>query len=65
MEKYPEPITKHCTKIIFAQMNNSFYKIKIKEEKFEIGFFFYIKYKNKKVLILIASNDIKNGIHNI
>ena len=64
MEKYSEPVAKYCTKIILDQMNKSFYKIKIEEEKFEIGFFFYIKYNNKKVPILIASNDIKNGIYN-
>ena len=45
-------------------MNESFYKIKIDEEKFEIGIFLYIKCNNKKVPILITSNDIKKGIHN-
>ena len=27
MEKFIKPITKNCTKIIFDQMNNFFYKI--------------------------------------
>ena len=64
MEKYPEPITQNCTKIILEQMNNSIYKINTKENYFITGFFCLIKYKNKNIPVLITNYDIINNIKN-
>ena len=64
MEKYPEPVSRKCTKIIFDQMNESIYKINIKGKKYVLGFFLFMKYNNKKIPILISNNDIINKIHN-
>ena len=64
MEKYSEPLTKNCTKIILEQMNNSIYKINRKENDFRTGFFSLIKYKNKKIPVLITNYDIIYDIKN-
>ena len=54
------PLTKQCTKKIVEQMENCFYKIQKDEENFYIGFFSYIKYKNKTVPVLITNNNLIN-----
>ena len=58
MDDYPKAITKDRTKIIFNQMNDSFYKIQGKDKKFGIGFFSKIKIKQKVILVLMTSNKI-------
>ena len=69
MENYSEPVTQKCTKIILEQMNNSIYKINIKENDFRTGIFCLIKYKNKNIPVLITNydiiNDVKNNVINI
>ena len=69
MEKYSEPVTQDCTKIILEQMNNSIYKINTKENDFITGFFCLIKYKNKNIPVLISNYDIiiyiKNNAINV
>ena len=60
MEEYPNTISKQFTEILLKQMNNSIYKVKVKEGKFDIGFFCNIKYKNKKFSVLISNYDIIN-----
>ena len=58
MEEYPEPVTKQCTQKILYQMNNSFYKINEQDGKFDIGFFCYIKFKEKNIPIVIINRYI-------
>ena len=61
MTEYLKPITKQSLKIILNQMENSFYKINEKEGEFDIGFFCYLKYKNKAIPVLITSNNAINA----
>ena len=58
MEDYSKPVNKHITEEILNQMNNTFYIINQKDET--IGFFCYIKFKNKKIPTIIINNYIKN-----
>ena len=58
MENYPKPVTKKSTQKILEQMNNTFYEIDEKKEIY--GFFCFIKYKNKKIPILIINKYINN-----
>ena len=58
MIDYPKPLTKGCNKKIFEQMSNHFYKINKKQGDYEIGFFCYINYKNKKIPVLMSRNNI-------
>ena len=60
MKNYLSPISKKCQNKIYNQMNFSFYDIKISKEKYEIGFFSFIKYNNKKIPVIIMSDDQKN-----
>ena len=55
MEDYPKPITKKRTKIIFNQMNESFYAIQGKDNNFGLGFFCKIKIKNKIIPVLMTN----------
>ena len=58
MIDYPKPLTKGCNKKIFEQMSNHFYKINKKKGNYEIGFFCYINYNNKKIPVLMSRNNI-------
>ena len=55
MDEYPKSITKQRTKIIYNQMNDSFYKIQGKDDKLGIGFFCNIKIKDKNILVLVTN----------
>ena len=55
MDEYPKSITKQRTKIIYNQMNDSFYKIQGKDDKFGIGFFCNIKINDKNILVLVTN----------
>ena len=61
MKNYPKPLSKQCITQILDQMNNLFYKINKKAEKFDTGIFCYIKYSNKKIPILIINNYLDNN----
>ena len=63
MDNYPKSVTKSQTQIIFNQMNNSFYKIQGKDNKFGIGVFCKIKIKNKSVFVLMTSYNIIDEIY--
>ena len=63
MDNYPKSVTKTQTQIIFNQMNNSFYKIQGKDNKFGIGFFCKIKIKNKSIFVLMTSYNIIDEIY--
>mgnify|MGYP002626757504 CR=1 FL=1 len=74
MASYPKPLTIQCTKNIIEQMESSLYKINENKEKFDIGFFIYIKNKNKKISVFITNyhvtshgynNAIKVSLNNI
>ena len=58
MEKYPKPVTKQKTKKILEQMDNLFFKIN--EENENIGIFCNIKYKNKKIPVVITNNHMSS-----
>ena len=60
MDEYPKSITKQRTKIIYNQMNDSFYKIQGKDDKFGIGFFCNIKIKDKTILVLVTNYHLIN-----
>ena len=64
MKDFPKPLSKQCITKILDQMNNLFYKINKKAEKFDIGIFCYIKYSNKKIPILIINNYLDNNDNN-
>ena len=64
MKDFPKPLPKQCITKILDQMNNLFYKINKKAEKFDIGIFCYIKYSNKKIPILIINNYLDNNDNN-
>ena len=59
MDEYPKPITNYYLTKILDQMNNSFCKINEKDGNFEIGFFCYVKIREKKIPVLIINNNIK------
>ena len=66
MENYPKPVTKQCTKKIYDQMENSFYKIIDKDGNFGIGIFCYIKNIDKNIPAIIINNPkIDEKHHNI
>ena len=62
MAKFPKPVTKNCTKIIYDQMDNYFYVLQGKNGKLIFGFFSYIKCDNNKIPVLITDNKILNDI---
>ena len=62
MEKFPKPVSKYCTKKIFEQMENSYYKIKNKNNTFVFGFFCYVKNENVNIPVLITDKQIINNI---
>ena len=55
MDEYPKSVTMERTKIIYNQMNDSFYEIQRKDNKLGIGLFCKIKIKNKVILVLMTS----------
>ena len=63
MDDYPKSVTKSQTQIIFNQMNNSFYKIQGKDNKFGIGVFCKIKIKNKNILALVTKYNLIDEIY--
>ena len=63
MENYPKSVTKSQTQIIFNQMNNSFYKIQGKDNKFGIGVFCKIKIKTKHIFVLMTNYNIIDEIY--
>ena len=66
---YPKLITKEELKIVSDQMAYSICQIIKKERNYEIGFFIYIKYLNKKLPFLMTKNNIidkdKDNILNV
>ena len=63
MDNYPKSVTKSQTQIIFNQMNDSFYKIQGKDNKFGIGIFCKIKIKNKNILVLVTNYNLIDEIY--
>ena len=63
MDNYPKSVTKSQTQIIFNQMNNSFYKIQGKDNKFGIGIFCKIKIKNKNIFVLMTNYNLIDEIY--
>ena len=55
MSYYPKPVTKNCIKKLLDQMNNSFFKIKGKDNDIGICCFCKIEYKNKKIPVVIIN----------
>ena len=55
MSYYPKPVTKNCIKKLLDQMNNSFFKIKWKDNDIDICCFCKIEYKNKKIPVVIIN----------
>ena len=60
MEFFLKPVTRDSHKKIMEYLDNSIYKIKIKDEKYGIGFFCYIKCNNKFISVLITNYKIIN-----
>ena len=58
MEDYPKPINKDIMKKILEQMNFTFYIIN--QKNYNIGFYCFIKYHNKKIPVIIINNYLKN-----
>ena len=50
------PVAKQGVQKILDQMNNSIFTVEGKDGNFEIGYFCYIKYQNKKVPAIIINN---------
>ena len=63
MDNYPKSVIKSQAQIIFNQMNNSFYKIQGKDNKFGIGVFYKIKIKNKSIFVLMTNYNIIDEIY--
>ena len=62
MERYyPKLLTKTGLKIILEQMTYSICRINKGERNNEIGYFIYIKYKNKKIPVLMTKYNIINN----
>ena len=55
-----KPLNTRCVQKILKQMNNTFYKIFIKENKFGFCFFCRIKYNSKIIPVMIANYIIIN-----
>ena len=55
MDDYPKSISKRRTKIIYDQMNGSFYKIIGANNKYGIGVFCKIIMNNKDILVLMTN----------
>ena len=55
MDNYPESVTKEGTQIIYNQMNDSFYKIQGKDNKFGKGLFCKIIIGNKIIFVLVTN----------
>ena len=67
MFDYPRPATKQVTQKILNQMTNSIFKIKENKGKNDFCYFFYIKYKDKDIPVVIVNNclsgdDLDNKI---
>ena len=60
MENYPKPVTKESHKKIMNYLDNSLYRIKVKDGKNGIGFFCYIKRHNKIIPVLVTNYEIIN-----
>ena len=60
-ENQPKPVTKNGMEIILDQINNSICWIKKKEGNIEIGFLVYLKYKNKRIHVLMTKYNIMEG----
>ena len=56
MKNFSKPVSNDCTRKILDQMDNYFYKINEKDDKFDICIFCHIKYKNEKISIAIINN---------
>ena len=58
MKAYPEPISQACFEKILDQMKNSIYQVYRSDGKtiLGIGFFCIIKYKDKKIPVVIINN---------
>ena len=66
MNYYPKPVTKYFIAKILNQMENCFFKMNEIDDKFDIGFFCYIKYNNEKIPSIIINNyQIDSNIINI
>ena len=65
MDNYPIPITKGGLEKLLCQMNNSIYKINLKDGKYGIGFFSKIKMKKRNIPALITSYKIINQQNDI
>ena len=65
MDYYPKPVTNHFIKKILNQLENCFFKINEKDDKFGIGLFCNIKYKNETIPVIIINDKINNDIINV
>jgi len=66
MNNYTKSFSKQFIKKILSQMENYFFKIYENDDKFDIGFFCYIKYKNETIPVIIINNyKINNDIINV
>ena len=54
------PVSRECTEKIIKQMNNSFYKLNIREKKFGICYFCKIKFKDKEIPVLLITYPVSN-----
>ena len=54
------PVSRKCTEKIIKQMNNSFYKLNIREKKFGICYFCKIKFKDKEIPVLLITYPVSN-----
>ena len=64
MDKYPKPINHERINIILNQMDNSICKINNGKDKFELGLFCKINYKEINIYALITTKIILNKMHN-
>ena len=60
MDVFPKPISKNCTKQILNQLDKSLYNINNQRGINTVGFFSFIKYKNKNIPVLITTYEIIN-----
>ena len=64
MEKYLKPMTKHCIKEIYEQLEHSIYKINENIGNYDLGFFTKIKYHQKHIPVLITNINIFKNLSN-
>ena len=60
MIKCLKPITKQSMEIIIEQMNNAFYQFENTNDQYGICFFFYIKYNDKNIPVMMTNYHIIN-----